>query len=83
MSSLESLTQIPLPINTNINSQVFMSSSIGSALSSINVPQVWIYRSVNEDMFEGEYDLDRECRPFYDAIAETNNIEEVPDESTP
>ena len=82
MSSLESLTLIPLSINTNTNGQVFMSSSTGSALSSINTPQVRTYGTVNEDMFEEGYDSDRECGPFYDAVANSNDVEEVPNESS-
>ena len=82
MSSLESLTLIPLPINTNTNGQVFISSSTRSALTSVNAPQVRIYGTVNEDMFEEGYDSDGEYEPFYDAVADSNNIEEVSNESS-
>jgi len=82
MSSLESLTLIPLPINTNTNGQVFISSSTRSTLSSVNAPQVRTYGTVNEDMFEEGYDSDREYRPFYDTVANSNDIEEVPNESS-
>jgi len=80
MSSLESLTQVPVPINTNTNGQVFTSSSTGSALSSVNAPQVRTYGIVNEDMYEEGYDSDGECGPFYDAVADSSDVEEVPNE---
>ena len=57
-----------------------MYSSTRSALSSVNTPQVRTRGTVNEDMHEEGYDLDGECGPFYDTIADSSDVEEVPNE---
>ena len=52
LSSLESVAAIQ-PINANTNGQAFTCSSAGSALSSMQPPQVRTHATINEDLFEG------------------------------
>lgn len=57
-----------------------MYSSTGSAISSVNAPQVRTCGILNEDIDEEGYHSDGECRPFYDAAANSSNAEEVSNE---
>ena len=52
-------------------------------MCSAHAPQLWTYETMNENLLDEGCDSDREVGPFYDAIAEHEDVEDVKDESTP
>jgi len=78
MSSLDLCVAIP-PCNINTNGQVFAYSSTRLVMSSACAPQLWIYKTMNENLFNEGHNSDREVGLFYNAVAK---CEDVKDKST-
>jgi len=78
MSSLDLCVAIP-PCNINTNGQVFAYSSTRLVMSSACTLQLWIYKTMNKNLFNKGHNSDRVVGPFYDAVAK---YEDIKDESS-